>query len=192
MDRKERTRLNILNAGLELFSEKGYKAVTTKEIAEAARVNEVTVFRHFGNKKAVLEGVFEEFVFKVVIEEVFGKALDYNLEKDLTYIAKKYSEYMEKNKKILMIAFKNLPEYMEADLIKFPRRFKEVLITYFLKMQQLGKVKDENPELLALNFILFCFGLFSGHLLSEGRLTNLGKDECIEFMIPLFVEGYKK
>ncbi len=50
----EDTRQRILQAARQLFSEVGYALATTRLIAEAAGVNEVTLFRHFGSKKALL------------------------------------------------------------------------------------------------------------------------------------------
>ncbi|MFB7908274.1 TetR/AcrR family transcriptional regulator [Kitasatospora sp. NPDC056076] len=46
----EQTRKKILTAFLALAGEQGMAAITTKEIATAAGVNEVTLFRHFGDK----------------------------------------------------------------------------------------------------------------------------------------------
>lgn len=47
----------ILDAAASLFAERGYQATTTRMIAETAGVNEVTVFRGFGNKQGVLAAV---------------------------------------------------------------------------------------------------------------------------------------
>ena len=50
-DRKrEATRHRLLDAGLHLFAERGYHAVTAAEIADAAGVTERTFFRHFPTK----------------------------------------------------------------------------------------------------------------------------------------------
>jgi AcrR family transcriptional regulator len=49
----------ILAAAAELFGERGYKATTTRAIAERAGVNEVTVFRRFTNKQGVLAALGE-------------------------------------------------------------------------------------------------------------------------------------
>ncbi|MFF4819180.1 TetR/AcrR family transcriptional regulator [Kitasatospora sp. NPDC001309] len=46
----DQTRKKILTAFLALAGEQGMAAITTKEIAAAAGVNEVTLFRHFGDK----------------------------------------------------------------------------------------------------------------------------------------------
>jgi AcrR family transcriptional regulator len=49
------TRDEILAAALRVFIEAGSRGATTRRIAAEARVNEVTLFRHFGSKEALLE-----------------------------------------------------------------------------------------------------------------------------------------
>jgi len=44
----------ILKAATELYAETGFRGTTTRQIAQLAGVNEVTVFRHFGSKTALL------------------------------------------------------------------------------------------------------------------------------------------
>jgi AcrR family transcriptional regulator len=48
------TRELILEAAMRVFAEVGSRGATTRKIAEAAGVNEVTLFRHFGSKEALL------------------------------------------------------------------------------------------------------------------------------------------
>lgn len=48
------TRESILAAALEAYSKYGFRGATTRRIAEAAGVNEVTIFRHFGSKETLL------------------------------------------------------------------------------------------------------------------------------------------
>ena len=47
-------RERILRAATELYAETGFRGTTTRQIAQRAGVNEVTVFRHFGSKTALL------------------------------------------------------------------------------------------------------------------------------------------
>lgn len=49
----------ILDAAAALFASRGYAATTTRAIAEAAGVNEVTIFRTFENKLGVLKALGE-------------------------------------------------------------------------------------------------------------------------------------
>jgi AcrR family transcriptional regulator len=48
-------RERILRAAADLFASTGYRGATTRRIAEAASVNEVTLFRHFGSKQELIQ-----------------------------------------------------------------------------------------------------------------------------------------
>ena len=54
------TRQRIIQAALELFASQGVTETTTRQIADLAEVNEVTLFRHFGNKHGLLLAVIED------------------------------------------------------------------------------------------------------------------------------------
>jgi AcrR family transcriptional regulator len=58
----KKTTDKILKAAAQLFSQHGYKDVSTKSIARRARVNEATLFRTFGGKRAILERVIEQMI----------------------------------------------------------------------------------------------------------------------------------
>lgn len=79
------TKDRIIEATVELVNEKGYKGATTKEIAERAGVNEVTLFRHFGNKKGIVEAVIQKYGSIDLLENtfVFGKLKVHNLAANL-------------------------------------------------------------------------------------------------------------
>lgn len=48
-------RQRLIDAAIEVFGECGFRGATTRRIADAAGVNEVTLFRLFGSKSALLE-----------------------------------------------------------------------------------------------------------------------------------------
>lgn len=54
MKRWDRTHQALRQAALELFAEHGYDAAATAQIAERAGVSEMTLFRHFPSKEALL------------------------------------------------------------------------------------------------------------------------------------------
>lgn len=65
------TRQRLINAALELFATQGVTETTTRQIAELAQVNEVTLFRRFGNKHGLLLAVISESpVFKDLSESL--------------------------------------------------------------------------------------------------------------------------
>src|SRR3954466_9683879 len=50
----ESSRMKILSAAQRVYAEHGFRGATTRRIAETAGVNEVTLFRIFGSKDALL------------------------------------------------------------------------------------------------------------------------------------------
>jgi len=62
-EKKLSSRERIVQSALSLFSANGITATTTKEIAEQAGVNEVTLFRQFGSKQGLLLAVMKEAPF---------------------------------------------------------------------------------------------------------------------------------
>ena len=44
----------LLHAAARIYAEAGYRGATTRRIATAAGVNEITLFRHFGSKDALI------------------------------------------------------------------------------------------------------------------------------------------
>ena len=55
----EDTRARILGAARCLFERNGTRGTTTREVAERAGVNEATLFRHFGSKRALRDAMRE-------------------------------------------------------------------------------------------------------------------------------------
>jgi AcrR family transcriptional regulator len=54
------SRQRLLDSAIGLFAQQGMTETTTKQIAELAEVNEVTLFRQFGNKQGLLLAMLEE------------------------------------------------------------------------------------------------------------------------------------
>lgn len=57
---RKSTRQRLVQAALQLFAAQGVTETTTRQIAELAGVNEVTLFRQFGSKHGLLLAVIEE------------------------------------------------------------------------------------------------------------------------------------
>ena len=66
-------REKILEAAAAIYSESGFRGTTTRRVAQAADVNEVTLFRHFGSKEAMLRETiarcWESVCFPMLPEE---------------------------------------------------------------------------------------------------------------------------
>lgn len=56
----EDRRQQILEVAMELFSQRGFRGTTTKEIALAAGVNEAIIFRHFATKSDLYAAIIDQ------------------------------------------------------------------------------------------------------------------------------------
>src|SRR6266404_9745262 len=55
----EERHLQILRVAMNLFSQRGFRGTTTKEIALAAGVSEAMVFRHFATKEELYSAIID-------------------------------------------------------------------------------------------------------------------------------------
>lgn len=63
--RTEQTRRRLIAAGLELFGRLGFDAVTTRQLAEAAGVNQAAIPYHFGGKQGVYLAVADHVAARI-------------------------------------------------------------------------------------------------------------------------------
>ncbi|HEY3011660.1 MAG TPA: helix-turn-helix domain-containing protein [Gemmatimonadales bacterium] len=74
----------LLEAAVRLYAEAGYRGATTRRIATEAGVNEITLFRHFGSKDALIREAISRAGSSLVPEtlpdspkEPFGEVRDW-------------------------------------------------------------------------------------------------------------------
>jgi AcrR family transcriptional regulator len=60
-ERSERSRAQILDAALKLFSHRGYGATSVRDIAEAAGVSKGNVYHHFPDKETIFRALLDQY-----------------------------------------------------------------------------------------------------------------------------------
>lgn len=191
---KKETREKILSAALELFSKNGYEATSTKSIAERSGVNEVTVFRHFDNKKNLLQACVEE---KLDVEE---DLMDVDLEpsgdieKDLTTIGLEMGGNMIERSnliKVMLMETENHPGVFR-NMSHIPFKVLEFLIEYFERAKEKSLLKDINAEMAAITFYSFFFRIMVVNaFLNHDPFMDFDKDS-VENFVKIFVNGLEK
>jgi len=83
------SRTRLIKAALELFTSQGVTETTTRQIAELAQVNEVTLFRQFGNKQGLLLAVLEDSAVFTHLGESLAEQLQQT--KNLAEALKQYA-----------------------------------------------------------------------------------------------------
>lgn len=187
----DETSQKIIDAAMVLIRDKGYVAMTTKEIAKTAGVNECTLFRKFKSKKdIVLQGVNQAEWRANVTPEIF-KNVQWNLEADLEMFMRAYMERMTPDFVNLSIGLRAPQLYEEtASLImKVPQAFLSAFTDYLNQMHEMGKLPKLDFDALAMTVFSSTFGYTFLNASFGSRLTDVGKEEYIKNSVQLFLKG---
>ena len=182
------TRARIIEAATNLFYERGYKATPTKAIADTAGVNEVTIFRQFGNKETLLEEIISEKydVFYTFRKAFFTHEITYNLADDLRNINQKYLQVLHKNSKVIAIMFSRSMGHFDSHFLNFPKGFRQFLISYLETMNKKGLIIKADYQQIVDHFI----STHIGYVLIQNRFDNsiiqLNDKKLIEENITLY------
>ena len=187
---KEMTSERILSKALELMKDKGFKAVTMRELAQASKVSEMTIMRHFQTKKGVLEAAVKRNSHDVgaKFEKIFESELVWELERDLERIALSYLSMMEMNRAVCLIAVQEratMPDLVNV-ISENTGRLKQFLVAYFDEMHKKGKIRTVNNAVQASTFLTTLFGYF----LSTSLWGNQFIKESKELFVSQFIEVY--
>lgn len=155
------TRERIQNAAVELFSQKGYTRTTTAAIARRAGVNELTLFRIFGNKNALLHDVFFQLTPVADHVDMTGLTNGKNIEKDMAVFLKSY----------LVLHIKHMPAYRLSLQMQEEMYDKDLYYASFANIQ--GMIAQ--------------FVAYMKRLGDEGKITALDYQALADYMFSLFL-----
>ncbi|OXS56977.1 TetR family transcriptional regulator [Cohnella sp. CIP 111063] len=180
----------LMHAAIDLMAEKGYKGVSTKEIAAAAGVSEMTLFRNFGSKINLLDKAVDRYHYSVEMTQVFNEKVIGDLRTDLLMISQMYHEMMERNRKLFLIVLSDneLAEIREKAQ-KHPRKLLELLTNYFIDMQQKNKMISTDAQMQAITFMWMNYGAFVSQLFVRSEITPISKQDFIRSSTDLFVRA---
>lgn len=185
------TSYKIMEVALKLFSEQGYYATTTKQIAQAAEVNELTIFRHFGSKSNLFQVTTEEYVINANIEKVLLDGLQaLEIEQVIQVIARRIYDLYIQNTKLYKVQLKLSDNEVEFVKLKLSRKIKNILQDYFEQLTSL-KVLAGNAEIMALTLINSLLGQFTIEIIAEDFFEGNQQDTLIKEYAKQFISLYK-
>jgi len=178
------TKQEILNAALDLFSQRGFSAVSIRDICALVNIKESTVYYHVQNKGAILDELLKEFdnrsqslISKMYSafpklnsgisagEELFSKILKEYVD---NYLA---DPFCNKIIRILFIDQLNNPKVQKMYSYWLFEKPLEIQQFTFSVFQKAGIIPCEDSELLAEKFYAPIFFCMSRYLIS-GELTQ--------------------
>jgi AcrR family transcriptional regulator len=142
------SRERILEAAARVYAKHGFRGATTRLIAAEAGVNEVTLFRTFGSKGALLEAVLEHADRSAEMSRLPQQPVDPQLE--LSDWIGRYLGGIREIRPMLVQAMSELDERPEAAEFACRGRSQvhDILTQYVAAMQR-QRIADESADVVA-------------------------------------------
>jgi AcrR family transcriptional regulator len=193
---EERRRV-ILEAALTLFSQKGFRGTTTKEIAQAAGCSEATLFKHFATKDALYSAILDT---KVQIEEVLAQAMHMAARKDdagvFRAVGLRGLTRVEQDSALMRLLLFNAleghvlaPFFFESQV----RRLHEFLSSYIETRIADGVFRPVNSLVAARGFMgMIVHNLLLHEIFGVQRPAGFSPEQVVDTFVTLFCDGIRQ
>lgn len=190
--RVRETRRRILQAAAQVFAAQGYTGATTRGIAEAAGVSELTLFRHFGSKKNLFLAAIQRHSAIPGIEAALASQLSGDPHQDLTLIGTHFlGTLTERRQELLMTLYEagRIPEVRQVSA-QVPRQQREMLASYLHRQTETGQLRELDPSMMAQAFLgmLFAYAIYQA-LFDETTLDEETIRSRVDFFVEVFLQG---
>ncbi len=170
-------REKILRAAFDLFAEKGYAGATTREIAQRAGVNEVTIFRQFGSKEILFqEGIELHSPVSMLTAELQERLTGDDVRANLEHLAEQYLAIAVPSAKVIHIGMAEASRDPELHRMtaQIPQRLESHLADYLEALRAKGEVRQRDYAMLAH---LFYSMLLRHALTSSGAPASMQRPD---------------
>jgi len=192
------TRQRLIHSALELFATQGVTETTTKQIAELAEVNEVTLFRQFVNKNGLLLAVIQEAaVFTQLGQALVRQASETGSLGDIYEALKAYAtaclQALEAVPAVVRSVVGEAGQYPAENRAALGKGFTQAnryVADYFAMVIEQGQLQTHLPaEKLAslLNGMLLGYAVIE--FTSEFHELWENRDDFLEAVVTLFLNG---
>lgn len=194
----EERRLQILAVAVRLFSQKGFRGTTTKEIAHAAGVSEAMVFRHFATKEELYAAILDHkacsgdrFEPEEMAADGIARKDDRAVFESLALGALTHHEKDPEFQRLLLHSALEKHELAQMFFDKFVRRVYEFLGGYIRDRQREGALIEMDPAVVVRAFV----GMVMHHSLNNNlwdpshRLVNISNESAAKHFTHILLNG---
>jgi AcrR family transcriptional regulator len=195
---KNNGRERLMDAALNLFSEKGYHATSVREISDLAKINVSQISFYFGGKQGLLNAIFEDLV-KANLNNLGENLKDIStlesFKEGLTVFLNQFVDTYIKNDKLFRLFWDELERGHEEAQKIFPETFgkvHQILENHLESAKKVGFICEQvDIKLLALQVLSPFLSLmtFEKTARFHNSLVSLQNNETKEKLIRQTVEG---
>jgi AcrR family transcriptional regulator len=185
------TRQRILDAAVRVFGRDGVSGATTREIARVAKVNEVTLFRHFRNKHELLRQVVAQSAKRY--EHVFaGAAVESSddLKRTVETFVETHAQKLRDNEDFVRTFIGEMNRNLKlcrSLFVKSMKPVRQTFIAYLRSAQKAGLVRKDLDCTTAIDALTGM--LLAGAMRRPLTESTYSNRRYIETCVELFLKG---
>ena len=166
MDRRQ----EILAAAAGVFAQYGFLGATTRRIAEAAGVNEVTLFRYFGSKETLLLEAMQHNTLSSGITELPATPAD--PVQELTVWSEAFISHLRLRSSMIRKTMSEIEEHPEIGICAshVPKRASADLCAYLDALKREGFTSEEFDSKTASAMLM---GAIFGDAMGRGMMGDI-------------------
>ena len=156
----EERRLQILRVAVHLFSQRGFRGTTTKEIAQAAGVSEAIIFRHFATKQELYAAIIDHKACvggiddpREIVSDAIRRKDDRAVFEGLAFAALEHHEHDTEFNRLLLYAALEGHELAQMFWDRNVLEIYEFLGAYIAERQRDGVFRAVEPKIVVRAFI---------------------------------------
>jgi len=191
-------RNQIVAIAAELFSQKGFRGTTTKEIADHAGVSEAIIFRHFATKDDLYRAILDDKVnqtterMKENLNEAAGRKDDQAYFGSLAYEMLEFHSKDRTFMRLLLFSALEAHDLSEIFFHSTAREMKNHIRRYIKQRITDGAFRPIDPAVAARAFV--------GMVLNQAQVRNIFHDDDLRFsnrqmadrFVDIFLNGIRK
>lgn len=194
-------RAAILDAAVQLFSEKGFRGVTTRELAAAVGVSEPVLYQHFQTKRDLYRALIEERA--VSGDRPIPKCLQWEFESvgdDRQFLSALLSGIIDWHlgdpAYVRLLMFSALEQHELTDLffVHYTRTFLEELTGFFERRMADGVFRPMEPRVAAQAFMSLAAHYSLSRVIFNRYhpVNDIQQEQIVEAFVDIFLEGIKQ
>jgi TetR/AcrR family transcriptional regulator len=191
-------RQDILNAAEKLFSQKGFKGTTTKELAANAGVHEAVLFRHFTNKRELYRATLDLKVARNR-DAALGQMEQYASRRDdrgfFEALALGLLTRFEEDPSIPRLILHSALEGYEPSKVTAERqlRVEQPTFDYIARRMREGAFRKMEASHAVLAFGAMLFGyIVRQQIIGMSRHKKYNRRKISQDFVTIFLEGMRK
>ena len=191
-------RQDILTAAEKLFSQKGFKGTTTKELAAKAGVHETVLFRHFANKRELYRATVELKLARnrpAALERMERASKDRDDRAFFEALAIGLLTRFEEDPSIPRLILHSALDGHEPPKVTAERqlRVEQPTLDYVSKRIREGAFRRIDPHHAVYAFGAMLFGyIVRQQILGMASVQKYSREKIAKDFVTIFLEGMKK